>query len=403
MDDPFLRHTFLLFIVTFFIVLPIPCHKLRYSVYYQRAANVKYAQEELRKENDERLRQANQYLKMLTDSKLHSMLEKGRVNESEPDIAVTVISVSRNRHKVDSYEPRYLTQVVWKLLSLLHLEQSRGFNHRVKLSVCNVDPDPDSYREAQHLSSVITIFNRFHKVSLPIIHILEKEKQDYVYCLNSSLQSSPRYVLLIEDDALPIDDFFSVLDHALYMHLDWKKEGERYAQNTEDVTYVKLYHPERLLGYINLEPDRLTELFAIGFFFGTIVAVLYSKFIQNDEKSGYFWRVWFVFFSYFVLVAMAIGRAHLVDYRRLFSPYLYTYVKAPECCTPAMLFPQNGARKVVDYLSRTTCGKRFGKDMALEKFKLESHLRTYMIQPNLVTHIGMYSSLRSNILDPFVV
>ena len=51
---------------------------------------------------------------MVEASKLHSMLEKvgpdKKLNESL-DVALGIVTVSRNRHFLDSYEPHYLTQV----------------------------------------------------------------------------------------------------------------------------------------------------------------------------------------------------------------------------------------------------------------------------------------------------
>ncbi len=49
-------------------------------------------------------------MRMSEATKLHSMLEKVG-SGSSLDLAVGVVTVSRNRHFVDSYEPRYLTQV----------------------------------------------------------------------------------------------------------------------------------------------------------------------------------------------------------------------------------------------------------------------------------------------------
>ncbi len=54
---------------------------------------------------------------MADASKLHSMLEKVGSPEDRDsnrptlDIALGIVTVSRNRHVVDSFEPHYLTQV----------------------------------------------------------------------------------------------------------------------------------------------------------------------------------------------------------------------------------------------------------------------------------------------------
>lgn len=48
---------------------------------------------------------------MLNETKLHHMLGHALHNSTGVDVAISVITVSRNRHRVDSYKPRYLTQV----------------------------------------------------------------------------------------------------------------------------------------------------------------------------------------------------------------------------------------------------------------------------------------------------
>ncbi len=181
--------------------------------------------------------------------------------------------------------------------------------------------------------------------------------------------------------------------------------GEQVKVN-ETILYVKLYHPERLLGYITLEPDRLTELFGIGFILGTVSMLLYWNMIGYKYSLSYSKEmlVYAVLVLYFMAMAEFIGRPHLLQYRNLFTPYLTSFMRAPECCTPAMLFPNGGAEIVARYLDTVECKQSYGKDMALETFRrANTQYKTYMVQPNLVTHIGLYSSLRKAILDPYVV
>ena len=273
--------------------------------------------------------------------------------------------------------------------------------------VCNVDGDAASYEEAKNLSAIVEVVNRFNKTYLPLFHVMEKEKQDYVFCINQSLKFNPKYSLIVEDDAIPREDFFSVVHHVIDNHLEHRFRRGDFVKVNETVLYVKLYHPERLLGYLNLEPDRLTELFGWGFVLGTLLMVIYKKFIVPPKQA--FSRseecaVHMLFILYSMLLVICVGRPHIAELRRMFSPALYSFMSAPECCTPAMLFPATGAQLVIDHLNSVSCLRDFGKDMALEKFRhSKEHFKTYMVQPNLVTHIGLYSSLRRVVLDPFIV
>ena len=215
-----------------------------------------------------------------------------------------------------------------------------------------------------------------------------------------------RYSLLIEDDAIPNPGFFDVLDHVITSHIETRMmRGDR-VKVKETILYVKLYHPERLLGYIQPEPDRLTELCGIGFVLGTFSMLLYWNLIGYRYGLSYSKEMMVYGFMvlYFMAAAECIGRPHLLQFRMLFTPYLTSFMRAPECCTPAMLFPNGGAEIIARYLDTVECKKSYGKDMAIETFRRANRqYKTYMVQPNLVTHIGLYSSLRKAILDPFVV
>lgn len=386
------------------MLLPLVCHNLKYSVYYLNTfADKNEAKDAMRADNTQRLTEAKRYIQMLDQTKLHRMLgheHKGK----ELDVVISIVTVSRNRHKIDSYEPRYLTQVVSRLLYLMHNAVATGFPYSLQLEICNVDHDPQSYEEAKSLVKYVSMVNRFNKTYLTIDHPLEKEKKDYVFCLNMARKYNPRHILLMEDDAIPIDDFFPVLQHTISHHLDQKYNRGAFHPVEDHIAYVKLYHPERLTGFISLEPERIPEWMAYALIFSSISAAFYCQ--QNGRINVSFHLAWFVLFVYFVAVVFLIGRQHLNEFRRLLPPHLYSFVPAPSCCTPAMLFPRAGADVVIDYLNNVRCKMSFGKDIALEQFLQQSsepRWRAFLVQPNIVSHIGMYSALRAALVDPFLV
>ena len=59
------------------------------------------------------------------------------------------------------------------------------------------------------------------------------------------------HVLMVEDDTIPQIGFFTILRNIL---------DER---ELDCVAYIKLYHPDRLLGYLNPEPHRWLEWAAL--------------------------------------------------------------------------------------------------------------------------------------------
>ena len=88
---------------------------------------------------------------------------------------------------------------------------------------------------------------------------------------------------------------------------------------------------------------------------------------------------------------------------RLLGTAGYRLRDAPECCTPAMLYPREGAKIVTDLLSKVECRIGFGKDLALHQLKREHSWPALWIQPSLVQHIGLHSSLSQRLVDPLIV
>ena len=72
-------------------------------------------------------------------------------------------------------------------------------------------------------------------------------------------------------------------------------------------------------------------------------------------------------------------------------------VPAPDCCTPANLYPGSNIEKVANSLESISCGYNKAKDFALVDVLTNTGLRAWYLQPNLVRHIGAYSSIRAGV------
>lgn len=68
-------------------------------------------------------------------------------------------------------------------------------------------------------------------------------------------------------------------------------------------------------------------------------------------------------------------------------------VPAPDCCTPANLYPRHSLARLLDLLDKVTCGVGYPKDFALVDIVREAGLDSLYLQPNIVKHIGAVSSL----------
>lgn len=336
----------------------------------------------MNRENDQRIELTNT---ILSNLKSHQNQEGQSV-----DVGLTIITVSR-RHSFDDYEPMYLSQVVAHTLH--YLEISHPLKLKYQIYLCNVDEEPSTFDEAMNLSQVVPMFHRFPTDSFShrrtISSRLEKEKEDYIYCGEQTLLQNVSYVFLVEDDALPHKDLFVVLDHLLTTH-----------EKLINAIYIKFYHPDRLLGYISLELERIPELIGLSMMSAALLVATYRRCRSAHNTSHVV--LWAASISYFLLVFLAIGRQNVSEMRRI-SKYLYQITPAASCCTPANLYPRHGMEQIINHLRKVRCYHKFGKDTAIDQFRQQSKLEALMVQPNLFKHIGMYSSLRDNLVNPFIV
>lgn len=412
----FFKDIVALYFLTFIVILPLVCWNLRhtpYEVFFRRNETLEKTM--LKLKNQERFKQSlavlnktntafpglsSGYAKRYSGGKMsmtHHVLHNGGViREHQIGIAVTIITVSRNKILMENYRPHYLVQTVAAFLQTIN---QTADDIPVDLSICNVDRVPKSHTDMNYMPKWITVFQRFSKPNhskLSYDALIDKEKEDYIFCLEKALEKNMTFALLVEDDALPHSELFHVLRTkiiSLFHH-------ERRRKSLENVLFVKLYHPERLLSFLSLEYERLPELFSLTCLLTGILVPMYIKLRPNINTSKM--NISFAFLIYSACVFISIGRQNIMQTRR-FSHHLFQMTPGPGCCTPAMLFPRSGGRIVIEYLKSVRCGKEFAKDMALAKLIYESRNKSRLIQPNLFQHIGHFSSLRSGFINPFFV
>lgn len=282
-------------------------------------------------------------------------------------LLVTIVTVRREGHF-------YLSRVLARLRRLL--DESPALGESVRVLVCNVDREPSGHREAVRWSSVFPTVQRAPSGAAHWARRFEKEQHDYVFCLNASRNEVDfEHVAVLEDDAVPLDDMFHVLRY-LTEYLQMKHPG---------YLYVKMYHPPRLQGYIQPEPWRIAEWLAVS----TLSALAVSLRFRSVRRRPVRWV------AYFMALVEAIGRAHLLELRRkLGVPFGYNILPATECCFPAVMYSNSSVGRVIDFFQSITCRPGYAKDTALYFHYRHSNEQAFVVEPNLVEHIGLASTLR---------
>merc|ERR1712150_406247 len=187
--------------------------------------------------------------------------------------------------KIQRYEPHYLTQVVHKWIVLLRAAKLDMSSISVHLSVCNVDEDPRSYREAEELKRFVPMVTRFNNYNDSKFHLTNsmnierkrKEKQDFVFCQSEFLANDTDYLLVVEDDAMPKDDFITVLNHVIHTHLEYNIVRGDVRETGGNVSWVKLYHPEAFSLFVAYEYERVPEWLALSAVLGSLLTFINCK------------------------------------------------------------------------------------------------------------------------------
>ncbi|KAI5089012.1 transmembrane protein 246, partial [Silurus meridionalis] len=356
-------------VLTFGVVLPLCCHRSLYSYYFLKSW---YLEERSSEALRQGYRDGQEALQHWQDVAVGGAVHGGEHEGAE--LLVTVVTARRT----DGLQYHYLLQVMRRLDELL---RGCGDVPCAAVMVCDVEGGPQENEDAALVEKRFRVVRRGKGLDQDV-NVFEKEKRDYVFCLRRSMEMlKPRNVVVLEDDALPTTDFFSIVRDLL---------GRKFISRS---LYVKLYHPERLQRYWNPEPYRILEWVGLGAFGASLILYLLAFFPRFFPP---FSVPLFLFLVVYIMVgAELIGRHYLLELRRV-SPQLYAVSPATECCTPAMLFPGNTSSRVAQLLDVAWCMKGNAKDMVLYRHADSAH----SLEPNAIQHIGAFSSVRVNPLHP---
>ena len=371
--------------------------------------NIMHTEEELKQLadnlNTRRLQRALNYFNSASKLSANAQIPRNL------SLVVCVVTMQRSSRIMDAPpNPRYLVQTTAALKQLLHNDVH--FENKM-LFICNVDEKPQKHEDAVWLQDFIPYVQRhgrssfhmnFSSVSRKQKHLWDmqrvrrqNEADDYVFCLNSSRAFNSSYVLMLEDDVIPSKDMLVVVDYILRRRLFHLDHSRHEVDEMRSFSYLKLYYPEKWQGYA-WEMDRILELFSFGCIGAGIVYVFTLIRAKNDTRQQMCHRIFSFLLGFlsFTLAASLLGRPAIMSLRKL-SPQLYRFGPSPRCCTPGMLYNSKVLPALMDFIIQHT---ELHKDLATYDFTIESGNPGYLLEPNLLHHIGMYSSFFSDYKPP---
>nr|ACZ54500.1 glycosyltransferase XRE-1 [Pristionchus pacificus]ADA57112.1 putative glycosyltransferase [Pristionchus pacificus] len=303
---------------------------------------------------DHRLNSVQQE-EFLNVSKLkhQSLQAKFPIRSPSRDLAITIVTANRAQP--------YIHAVLGSLFDAYGVDLP-------PVTLCSVESH--SYGEIEQLRrerwSVVEI-NKDYPFNTSVLSLrIAKETGDYWKCLNLTRNSEARYTLLLEDDIFVHERFRGMVESLTYQ-MD---------TTSSHVDYAKLYHINRLR-HISSMPQ------IIG------VCLLLSSLLHWLLAP----RPVLTLIGYLVLLIHLNNQGNLfpADFRYSLTDSVYLTM-SESCCTPAVFFRTASIPAIVDALIQEKSFAGHAKDHILDESRFVGRETDF----NLVSHIGLISSLRRN-------
>lgn len=298
---------------------------------------------------------------------------------AEPSICVGIASVHRDG-------ARYLSTLIGSLLHGLN-EQERS-DLVLMPFIANVDPqtheefnEPWLHNLADHVltyeSVPATKKTRLRGMQTPSGH-REKALFDYSYTLDACLNSSTPYILMLEDDVLAAEGWFSRTKAALSVLED--------RQEFHDSLYLRLFYNTRLHGW-NSEFWPYYLFWSVVFELLVFVGILLLCYFTAGSRF-FTPRATAVTLS---MCAPACVALYFAAGRLTVQPFPSGIHRMDDfgCCSQAFIFPRAQVPPLLDYFAEERVGLR---DVLIEKYASRNHLARWAQTPSVFQHIGSRSS-----------
>ena len=347
-------------------LVPFYCQWLPYSWYYSYG-NSDQNQKIIEAENNKRVEAATDLLKSLNDTEVYSSLTSPHRTAGSLDFCFVIVTVSR---PVKTY---FLTQVVSSLLLQVKKDESSI------MAIYNAEGA--THKEAMSLSNIVPVISNKKKGILR--SSFDKAREDYVFALQWCNVRKAKFSVIVEDDALPPEDFIFRLKFILNNRMNTDKKNW---------AILKLFYPKKYQGWGN-DFNLIAELLGLSIVGGIILTVLFyfcECFVGKSRQFSWLLLICSILFTMYLF--LSTGRPHWLAVRKV-NVHLSSVVMAPGCCTQANLYPHTHVERLIKYLKGVQCNKLFPIDLALDRFVDSNGLQKLLVVPNLVKHIGFVSSL----------
>ena len=408
--------------------------------------------------NNQRTASARAYFARSPKRTLEELRGVSRPEKASFKFTIAIVTVRRRKPAESGGSVGYVLQSAASVDAMVKAHEAFRDSF---VFVCNVDRFPQHHEDAAVLKDYLPYAERYGSSSVPGVSELpipgtedlyrntqhgnsfDKERHDYTFCLQVALSFRSQYFLILQDDAVLRPDFADVLLHNLakltkpqqclsvvngsrgssfllhsllpsssssssyatclsehppYM-FDVLPRKRRFISPSPNSSFacLKLYYPERWAGFA-FEPSSLLDLASlagVGGGLGLLLHALLSLVRRVSFEPA--WRAFLLGLVTVLLLCEAVGRQNVNELRRV-SRHFYRLKAAPSCCLPAVLYPAPVVPFLVTWLAESA--ERTTVDLRVAEFFRHYDIPAYYIEPNVVRHVGMVTSLYKLYVKP---
>ncbi|PRP76062.1 hypothetical protein PROFUN_01778 [Planoprotostelium fungivorum] len=305
------------------------------------------------------------------------------------DLCIGIVTVDRRPQ-------RYLLETVASVIRGVDSEIA----DRVTIFVLNTMINEADHPDALYLSPLVPVLHRSHIPQLvPKGHEdsgwYKKETIDYVTSLNVC-QKLSRYTLILEDDVLVTSHLVQKLFERA---LDPLERGQSTTQSglfNEPWLFVRLFYTNYWSGWATEDIFTFPFLFfTLGSIFTLIVLFFlwpsgrdFVGFVKAERKMAFI--LWMSLSLFSAVCLYSVGKQNIMsNFRTGLWPF------GSHAFTVGMVFSNDRMEGMSRYLLENY--QEVPVDILIGRYAGQEHLRMLLLVPNLVQHIGAYSSNRDKV------
>ncbi|KAI4239983.1 MAG: hypothetical protein L6R40_005415 [Gallowayella cf. fulva] len=302
-------------------------------------------------------------------------------SQLSPSICLGIATIARTKEQ-------YLRRTIGSLLQGLSDEQQ----HTIFLAVFFAQTDPSRhpiYNEPW-LKDVADEIMRYHvsDETLARLHSFEESHQfwnksmfDYEYLLKRCVATRSDWIMIVEDDVLAKEGWYTEAMDAL-------EDIQRRMKNHEWL-YLRLFYTEKLFGWNSEEWPQYLGWSTLAFVVtATTLLISRSHFrrLRKHLPNASIVSVCFFCLPATILLYFMAGRVSMQP-----LPAGLQRMEKFGCCSQGLIFPRRIVPQAMDAVKHAT-NQRYYVDMTLESWANAKDLPRFALVPPLLQHVGSKSS-----------